>query len=102
MQIQAQTHGCFKDNYYAETPTDYQQGKRTGSFGVGYSVIDIYNQTPLSESVLLTGMHVLVQARKPTPSTGIVVADGQCGGPVDVRPFTADLDQRDQSVPVIA
>ncbi|MCC3770561.1 hypothetical protein, partial [Streptomyces sp. UNOC14_S4] len=93
LHIQAEEAGCDPVNHYDETPAQYKQNVRKNRRPVGPGTIDITNQTSSDEAVLLTGMHVRFRQRRPAPTTGITVADGQCGGAQTVRPFTTDLDR---------
>lgn len=93
LHIQARDAGCGPVNYYNESPAQYEQHPRQGGRSVGEGTIDITNQTSSDEAVLLTGLRIRVLQRRPVPATGIVVADGQCGGSQTVRPFTTDLDK---------
>lgn len=71
-----------------------------GAAQVGGAVIDITNQTSSRESVLLTGMRVLVLQRKPPPTSGIIVNSGGCGSGITARPFWTDLNKPNS--PIIA
>jgi hypothetical protein len=93
LHIQAEVGGCLPTGYYNETVAQYQLHPAKDGRRVGQGTIDITNQTSSDEAVLLTGLHVLVRRRQPVPTTGIVVADGECGAYQPVRPFTADLDK---------
>ena len=64
--------------------------------GVGASV-EITNQTPSNEAVVLTGLSIKVLTRGPAPVSGIVVAPEPdlCfggGGGITPRPFRVDLE----------
>ncbi|HEY3503359.1 MAG TPA: hypothetical protein VGN37_11325 [Actinocatenispora sp.] len=60
--------------------------------------ITITVQSAQSESVLVTGMSVVVRRRTAAPTRGVFVSSGECGAHVDVRLFETDLAHRPVAV----
>lgn len=72
----------------------------SGLSPVGSDQMLITVQSASNESVLLTGLHVVVRHRSPNPGTGLIAEPycGGCGGKPSVYLFTTSLDD---SVPTV-
>lgn len=71
----------------------------SGLSPVGSDQMVITVQSASSESVLLTGLRVVVRHRSPNPAAGLVVAPWcECGGQPAVYPFETSLDDSEPSV----
>ncbi|TYK53419.1 hypothetical protein [Actinomadura decatromicini] len=74
------------------TPPD-RWWKALGAVDAEDTTIEIVLQGNTPNAVVLRNLQVEVTQRRPPARTGAVYSSGQCGGPMDPRKFSVDLDQ---------
>jgi hypothetical protein len=102
VSIQAQFQACDAV-YLSGTPQQVEQNGtlhhpvQAGAVFTGKSlpVIEITAQTPSSEAIVLSGIHIRTLKATPDPTSGFLYYELKgCGGCPTVRPFNVDLDQK--------
>ncbi|GAA3516047.1 helix-turn-helix domain-containing protein [Actinocatenispora rupis] len=90
----AATHGYGDPSH----PLPYPIDPGTADLLVSQSQISLTVQSAETESVLLTGLSVLVRGRRPAPTAGILVSFGECGAHLPIRYFATDVGRSQPAV----